>query len=90
MAMKPTTTPKIAPFSLSQKEKWSKTYQNSLSNNPHPEKSTTPCNRLLTTSKIPDPIIRFFHHKLTKTTKPNLRHTTNPTITPQPTILNHR
>jgi hypothetical protein len=43
MTVKPTTAAKIVPFSLSQKEKWSKIPQ-SLHNNPHPEKSTTQCN----------------------------------------------
>jgi hypothetical protein len=89
MAVKPTTAPKIAPSSLSQKGKWSKISQ-SLHNILHPEKSTTPCNGLLTTSSILLPIIRFIHHKHTKTVKPNFWHTINPIITPQPTILNLR
>jgi hypothetical protein len=87
MAVKPTTALKIAPSSLSQKEKWSKITQ-SLHNNPHPEKSTTPCNGLLTTNNILHPILRFFHRNPTRTTKPNLWHTTNPTITPQPITHN--
>jgi hypothetical protein len=87
MAVKPTTAPKIAPTSLSQKEKWSKISHN-LHSNPHPEKSITPCTRLLTTSNTIHPILQLFHRKLTKTAKHNLYHTTNPTIMPQPIILN--
>jgi hypothetical protein len=86
---KPTIAPKIAPFSLSQKEKWNKLLH-SLHGNPHPEKSTTPCNGLPTSSNITHPILRLFHHRFIKTVKLNLLHTTNPTITPQPTILNLR
>jgi hypothetical protein len=60
MVVKPTIAPKIAPSFLSQKEKWSKIPQSHRSN-PHSEKSTTPCNGLLTTSNILHPILRFFH-----------------------------
>jgi hypothetical protein len=81
--VKPTIAPKIAPSSLSQKEKWSKIPQSRRSN-PHSEKSTTPCNGLLTTSNILHPILRFFHCNPTRTPKSNIWHTINPTIMPQP------
>jgi hypothetical protein len=43
MVAKSTTTPKTAPFSWNQREKWNKIPQN-LHNNQHPEKLITPCN----------------------------------------------
>jgi hypothetical protein len=88
MAAKRTTAPKIAPFFLSRKEKWSK-IPHSLRSNPLPMKSTTPRNGLHITSNILHPILRF-HHKPTKTTKTILQHTTNPTIITQSIILNLR
>jgi hypothetical protein len=91
MAVKPTTTPKIAPFSLSQKEKWSKIPPN-LRSNLHPEKSITQCNPPPTSNILHNqsPIIRFFHRNPTRTPKPNLQHTTNPTIMLQPITCNLR
>jgi hypothetical protein len=47
MVVKSTIAPKIVPSSFSQKEKWSKILH-SLRSNLHSEKSTTPCNGLLT------------------------------------------
>jgi hypothetical protein len=41
-----------------------------------------------TTSNILHHILLFFHRNLTRTSKPNLWHTTNPTITPQPITCN--
>jgi hypothetical protein len=86
MTVKLTTAAKIVPFSLSQKEKWSKIPQ-SLHNNPHPEKSITQCNAP-TISNILHPILLFFHRNPTRTPKSNLWHTTNPTIMPQLIIRN--
>jgi hypothetical protein len=43
MVMRPTIAPKIAPSSWSRRIKWIKIPYKPL-NNPHPEKSTTPCN----------------------------------------------
>jgi hypothetical protein len=87
MAVQPTTAPKISLSFLSQKENWTKIPHN-LRSNPHPKKSITPCNGFLTTNDIPHLILRLFHHRLIKIAKPNLRHTTNHTTMPQPTILN--
>jgi hypothetical protein len=87
MAAKLTTAPKIVPSSLSQKEKWTMILQ-ILRSKPHPEKLTTPCNELLTTSNILHPILLFFHHNTIRTLKLNLWHTTNPTIMLQPITRN--
>jgi hypothetical protein len=88
IVVKPTTATKIAPSSWNRREKWSKTPHN-LRSNQHLDKSTTPCNGLLTTNNTVHHILHFFHRKLIKTAKPNLWHT-NHTITPQPTIDNLR
>jgi hypothetical protein len=85
IATKSTTAPKTAPSSWSQRKKWSKIPRN-LSSNQHPEKLTTPCNGALTTNNILNPILRSFHHKITKIAK--VRHITNPTTMPQPIIRN--
>jgi hypothetical protein len=87
--VQPTIPPKIVLSFLSQKEKWSKILHN-FHSNLHSEKSITPCNGLLTTNDIHHLVLRLFHHKLIKTVKPNLRHTTSHTTTPQLTILKLR
>jgi hypothetical protein len=71
MAVQPTTIPKIATSFWSRKRKWIKILHN-LRINPHPEKSITLCNGLLTTSNIPNPTLCIFCHKPIKTTKSNL------------------
>jgi hypothetical protein len=58
-AAKPTTTQKIAPYSSSLKERWSKT-PNSLHNNHHLEKSTIPCSGLLTTTNTLPLTLRLY------------------------------
>jgi hypothetical protein len=80
---------KIAPSILRPKRKWSKILHN-LHINPHPEKSTTSCNRLSITSDIPHPTLHTFQPKPTKIAKPNLRHITSHTTTLQPITLNLR
>jgi hypothetical protein len=86
MAVKPTITPKIAPFTSTPRGKWIKNPLN-IHQNHHPEKSTTPCSGTLTTSNTPYPILRYFHHTHTKTTTHSLPPITNPTITPP--LTNH-
>jgi hypothetical protein len=85
--VKPTITHGVAPYSLSLKERCSKT-PSSLHNNHHLEKSNIPCSGLLTTINTPHLTLRFSHRKLTKTTKLKLRHIISHIIVPQPTILN--
>jgi hypothetical protein len=71
MATTPTTEQKIAPYSSSLKERWSKT-TSSLRNNHHPEKSITPCNGLHLTINILRPTPRSFYLKPTKAFKVKL------------------
>jgi hypothetical protein len=87
MAVKQTIAPNIALSTLRQKRKWSKILHN-LHINPHLEKSTTPCNGPHTTGNIPYPTLCIIQAKHTKIAKPNLRHITNHSTTPPPTILN--
>jgi hypothetical protein len=87
MAVKPITAQKITPYSLSQKERWSKT-PNNLCNNHHPEKSTIPYSGPLTTMNTLHLTLRLFCSNPTKAAKPNLQLITNRIITSQPIIHN--
>jgi hypothetical protein len=87
MAVKPIITAKIALFFWKPRKKWIKSLLN-LHGNHHPGKSTTPCSGTLTTNNTPHLILRYFHHKHTKTPMPKLWPITNPTSMQPPTIIN--
>jgi hypothetical protein len=78
---------KDCPIFLETKKKWIKSLLN-LHRNHHPEKSTTLCSGILTTSNTLHLILRYFHHRHTKTPMPKLQPITNPTTMQAPTILN--
>jgi hypothetical protein len=86
-AVRPAIAPKIAPYSSSPREKWTRD-RTTHRHNQHPEKSTTPHNGLPITSNTLHLTLRIFHHKPIKTIRPKPRTITNHTIMSQPIIHN--
>jgi hypothetical protein len=82
MVLRPIIAPKIAPYSSSLREKWTRD-PTSIRHKQHLEKSTTPCYRLPTTRNILHLSPRISHHKPTKTFKPKPWLITNHTTMPQ-------
>jgi hypothetical protein len=79
-ATKPTTTPKIAPFTLTQKRNGSR------AGSAFATTSSREVNHIMQWTPHLTP--HYFHDRHTKATAPKLRPITNHTITPPLTILN--